>query len=139
LSGIKSINYLSSITLREKLTADNAFDVLFHFKGKVLEVSRSNFFIVKNEILVTPDKDILMGITRESVISLAEPHFTVEERDLHVEELWEADEAFMTGTTKKVLPVVQVGEHRIGSGLPGPVTRKLMTMFLEFENEQAGY
>ncbi len=134
LSFIKSINYLSPISLRNKIQAADAYDVLYHFNGKVREVSRSNFFIVKDTKLITPVTDILLGITRASVIKLAGKYYQVDEREVAVKELWDADEAFMTGTTKKVLPVVRVDEHKIGRGVPGPVTKHLMELYGKFEN-----
>ncbi|MBR9998520.1 MAG: aminotransferase class IV family protein [Cyclobacteriaceae bacterium] len=133
-SQIKSINYLSPILLRKRIEAANAFDVLYHFNDQVLEVSRSNFFIIRDQKVITPDTNVLPGITRSSVIHMAREYCTVEERPLPVDELWQADEAFMTGTTKKVLPVVQVGDHIIGSGSPGPATRKLTELFKNFED-----
>ncbi len=137
LNAIKSINYLTPLALRNKIEADNCFDVLYHFRGNILEISRSNFFIVKDEkTVITPDKDILRGITRATVIDLAGKHYRVEERMVGIEELDRCDEAFMTGTTKRVLPVNQVGDHIIGSGSPGPVTRHLMELFAEFEEQE---
>jgi D-alanine transaminase/branched-chain amino acid aminotransferase len=137
LSQIKSINYISPIAIRNKIQAANAFDVLYYFNDQVLEVSRSNFFIVRDGKIVTPDTDILLGITRASVIELAKKYYKVEERTITAAELWRADEAFMTGTTKKVLPVVQVGDKVIGNGSPGNITRHLMELYREFENKQS--
>jgi D-alanine transaminase/branched-chain amino acid aminotransferase len=137
LSQIKSINYISPIAIRSKIQDANAFDVLYYFNDQVLEVSRSNFFIVRDGRIVTPDSNILLGITRASVIGLAKAHYKVEERTVTAAELWQADEAFMTGTTKKVLPVIQVGEKVIGDGTPGPVTRHLMELYRAFEDDQS--
>lgn len=135
LSHIKSINYLTPISLRSKLADQNAYDVLYHYRGHVLEVSRSNFFIVKNGVIITANEGVLMGITRKSVIELAADHYPVEERPIALEELWAADETFMTGTTKKVLPVTRIDEHVFGHGEPGPVTRDLMQRFRDYENQ----
>jgi branched-chain amino acid aminotransferase len=134
LSQIKSINYISPIAIRGKIKAANAFDVLYYFNEQVLEVSRSNFFIVRDGKIITPDSDILLGITRASVIELAKKNYKVEERVITAAELWQAEEAFITGTTKKVLPVNQVGEKIIGNGNPGPITRHLMELYKDFEN-----
>ena len=134
LSQIKSINYISPISIRGKIKAANAYDVLYYFNDQVLEVSRSNFFIVRDGKIITPDSNILLGITRASVIEMAKKHYKVEERVITAAELWQADEAFMTGTTKKVLPVNQVGEKIIGNGSPGPITRHLMELYKDFEN-----
>ncbi len=136
LSQIKSINYISPIALRSKIQSSQAYDVLYYFNDQVLEVSRSNFFIVRDGKIITPDTNILLGITRASVIEQAKKHYKVEERVITAAELWQADEAFMTGTTKKVLPVNQVGEKIIGNGTPGPITRHLMELYKDFENQQ---
>lgn len=134
LSHIKSINYLTAISIRNTLKKDEAYDVLYHFNGNVLEVSRSNIFIVKDNSIVTPVNKILAGITRSTVITLGKELFTVEERDVPVGELFKADEIFMTGTTKKVLPVNKIDDHWVGKGKPGPVTQKLKSLYRDFEN-----
>lgn len=134
LSHIKSINYLTPISIRKKIEQANAFDVLYHSKGRILEVSRSNIFIVKNNKLITPRENILRGITRATVIRLAKGNFKVEERDIHIEELFQADEVFMTGTTKRILPVRKIDDHIfIKEGL-GKVTGSLKSLYQEFEN-----
>ena len=71
-------------------------------------------------------------MTRETVLKLAKPHFKVEERDLAFGELRQADEAFVTGTTKKMIPVVKVDDITIGKGKPGKNTQKLSLLFREF-------
>jgi branched-subunit amino acid aminotransferase/4-amino-4-deoxychorismate lyase len=134
LSHIKSINYLTPISIRNILKKEKAYDVLYHFNGNVLEVSRSNIFIIKDNRIITPIKNILPGITRSTVINLAKELYTVEEREIHVKEIFEAEEAFITGTTKKVLPVKEIDDHLIGTGKPGPVTRKLKALYSDFEN-----
>lgn len=137
LSHIKSINYLTPISIRNILKKAGAYDVLYHFNGKVLEVSRSNLFIVRDNVVITPAHNILPGITRASVIKLAHEYFKVEERDIPTDELFKADEVFMTGTTKRVLPVQSIDYHRFGNGMPGPVTRKLKALYKDFENSPA--
>ncbi len=134
LSHIKSINYLTPISIRKKTEEANAYDVLYHSQGKILEVSRSNIFIVKNNTVITPRDNILRGITRATVISLAKNIFKVEERDVYIEELYQADEVFMTGTTKRVLPVRKIDDHIFSDGKPGKVTSKLKSLYQEFEN-----
>jgi branched-subunit amino acid aminotransferase/4-amino-4-deoxychorismate lyase len=137
LSHIKSINYLTPISIRNRINKEYAYDVLYYSEDKVLEVSRSNIFIVRNNKIITPLKNILPGITRSTVITLAKELFVVEERELLVQELLTAEEVFMTGTTKKVLPVRQIDDHIIGEGKPGPVTNKLKALYKEFENSIA--
>ncbi|MGK7394751.1 MAG: aminotransferase class IV [Candidatus Cyclobacteriaceae bacterium M3_2C_046] len=132
-SRIKTTNYLSAILLQPKIKAEKAFDVLFHFNREVREVSRSNVFLIKDQKVITPEQHILLGVTRKKVIELASQHYQVEERTISMDEIATADEFFMTGTTKKVLPVVQIDQHRIHEGKPGPVTRHLMKIFADFE------
>jgi len=131
---IKSLNYVTSVKLRHRMENLQAVDVLYHYKNEVFETSRSNFFIVKQGKVITPGENILSGITRDRLIQLCGKKFDVEERSLKYSELKEADEAFITGTTKKVMPIVRIEEQIIGNGWPGKVTRQLMQLFSEFEN-----
>jgi D-alanine transaminase/branched-chain amino acid aminotransferase len=134
LSHIKSINYLTPISIRKRIKKENAYDVLYHSKGHVLEVSRSNIFIVRDNIIVTPSENVLKGITRATVLSLAAENFKIEERDISIEELYQADEVFMTGTTKRVLPVRKIDDHLFINGKSGRVTQTLKSLFQDFEN-----
>jgi branched-subunit amino acid aminotransferase/4-amino-4-deoxychorismate lyase len=133
LSHIKSINYLTPISIRNTIQKAKAYDVLYHSKGNVLEVSRSNIFIVRDGTIITPARNILEGITRSSVLNLAKEYYPVEEREIPVQELLLADEVFMTGTTKRVLPVSTIDDHIFGNGKPGVITNRLKTIYKEFE------
>jgi D-alanine transaminase/branched-chain amino acid aminotransferase len=110
-----------------------ATDLLYHWNGKISELTRSNFFIVDQyDKIVTPSEGILKGINRKHVLELVGNHFEVEERDLFMDELNTAKEAFITGTTKKVMPVVQIDDLVIGDGKPGEITRKLQKLYHEY-------
>ena len=89
--------------------------------------------MVKNGVLATPKSNILHGITRKNVIQIAQE---VEERDITLTEILNADEVFMTATTKRILPVSQIDVTLIRDGLPGPVTRQLMEKFRQLEMEE---
>lgn len=134
-SEVKTINYLTAIKLLPDIKKEGAFDVLYKFQGNLLEVSRSNFFIIRNGCLITPDQQILFGITRKKVLEIAERICPVEMRTVKYEELYQADEAFMTGTTKKVLPVTRVDDITIGNGQVGSLTSKLKEAFKELEEK----
>ncbi|MEI6479171.1 MAG: aminotransferase class IV, partial [bacterium] len=82
--------------------------------------------------LITAKDNVLPGITRRIVLSLAKSHFDIEEREVSVEELKTADEAFVTGANKKVLPVVRIGDIVIGNGDVGEKTRSLGRLFSEY-------
>jgi len=96
-----------------------------------LEATRSNFFIFRGDILVTPRRGILIGITRNVVLELARSKFAVEERPILLEELALADEAFITSSSKEITPVVQIDDLIIGDGKPGRRTYELEQRFIE--------
>ncbi len=125
LPEIKSLNYLTPISLLPTLKAAKADDVLFHYNNLLLESSRSNIFIVKGEKIITPAHFILKGITRQKLIDKAKTIFEVEERPVRMEELWGADEVFITGSSKRVAEVVQVDNHIFSDGKMGVITAKM--------------
>lgn len=128
----KSINYLTGIFLLPMLAEKGADAVLYHDNGWVRESDRSNFFIVTRAgVLVTPREKILAGITRKKVLDLAGPLMATEIREIAVEELKEAEEAFITSTIKGVLPVSSIDNRPVGDGRPGPVSRDLGLRFSE--------
>lgn len=130
----KSINYLTGIRLLGEMKRQGATEILYHDFGTIREAVRSNFFLVtKDNKIVTPGEQILRGITRHNVITLAKQHFEVEERNVNVEELYFAKEAFITSTIKGSMPVVQVGDQIIGDGKPGEVTRTLGALLESYD------
>lgn len=128
---IKSINYLFGYIPR----AGNGevFEALYCPRGEITESTSSNAFMCRGgKILTAPRERVLSGITREIVLLLAKrAGFKVEERCPKVEELASADEFFLTGSVKEILPVVRVGKTRIGKGAPGPVVMHLRKLFAE--------
>jgi branched-chain amino acid aminotransferase len=128
---VKTTNYMHMIRLAQEMKAQNAADLLYYKDGEISELTRSNFFIFKGDTLITPDRNILHGITRRYVMDLATPFFKIEVRPLRMEELADADEAFTTSSTKWVMPIVQIGRQIIGDGLPGKRTMKLWQLFEE--------
>ncbi|KAB7732109.1 aminotransferase IV [Rudanella paleaurantiibacter] len=131
MAEIKSTDYKRVILKALDIRAAGASDLLYHKDGEISELSRSNFFLVKGNTLVTPNRHILRGITRRTVIELAKPDFVVHERPVLLSELQDADEAFTTSSTKRVLPIVQVGDLTIGDGQVGPKSRFLLQRFDE--------
>ncbi len=126
----KTINYLMGIQLMPELRKQGALEPLYHQDGVVSESVRSNIFILNAEgRLVTPDAGILYGITRRRVLELARGEVAIEERNLSLAEVKSAREAFLTGSTKRIMPVVQIDESVLGSGRPGPFTQYMMERF----------
>ncbi|TAK37723.1 MAG: amino acid aminotransferase [Saprospiraceae bacterium] len=131
----KTINYVVGINLLPQMIAAGAEDLLFHFGGFITETTRANFFIVKeNGTIVTAGEGILEGVTRKHALHIARQHYKVEERALALDELQTAKEAFITSTTKRVMPVVRVGGTIIGNGKPGEVSRRLFELLREEED-----
>lgn len=130
---IKSLNYLNNVLARiEANKANTSEAIMLNQNGTIAEGTGDNVFIVKNGKLITPPPTAgaLIGITRETVIALAkEEKVEVVEKEITAHELYNADEAFLTGTAAEVAPLVEVDGKRIGTGKPGPVTRKLIEEF----------
>jgi branched-chain amino acid aminotransferase len=126
LPTIKSIDYKHYMILQGELKSNSAADVLFHKNGEISELSRSNVFIVNGNNLITPDKNILEGITRRTVLELAKNDFEIELRSVGFQETLDAEEVFTTSTTKRVLPISRIDEHIIGNGGIGPKTQFLL-------------
>jgi branched-chain amino acid aminotransferase len=112
LPHVKTIDYLMAIWLQPLIKENNADDVLYHQNGMISECPRSNFFIVTHDnTIVTPSKNILKGVMRSKLMTVASTNFKIEERDISVDELKTAREAFISSTTKTIIPVRQVDEH----------------------------
>lgn len=128
--GAKSINYIPAILARKKADA-NAVEVIYTTDtGHVLEGTTSNLFLVMDGKLITPHLErVLPGITRRTIINAASKEFVIEERDIDIDELYAANEAFITAANKRVVPVSTVDDRTIGDGQPGPVTQRVMALF----------
>lgn len=130
---IKSNNLLNNaLAMQEALRhgADEA--LMMNQAGAIVECSQSNFFIVTAGRLKTAPlgSGLLPGITRDFVIGLARDlGIDTSETDFTPDDVSAADEAFITGTTREVTPVVAVDTHRIGTGAPGPITTRLLMEF----------
>jgi branched-chain amino acid aminotransferase len=135
---IKSLNYLNNILAKiEGLQAGCVEALMLNHRDEVAECTGDNIFLVKSGCLVTPatDAGILEGITRQAVIDLAqEAGMEVREPTIKLDDVYQADECFLTGSAAEVVPVVQVDDCQIGTGTPGPVTCDLMKRFRELVN-----
>jgi branched-chain amino acid aminotransferase len=132
---IKSTNFLNNILAKRESIAAGTFDSLFlNWRDELTECTVSNLFFISGTTLHTPALDcgILDGITRSIVMTLAqEEGLPVQENHYHIADLREADECFLTNTSMEIMPVTRVDSFPIGDGLPGPLTRRLQTRFIE--------
>ena len=129
---IKSTNYLFGLIPLSKSTSGNFESLYITPEGEITEAMSSNFYIcIDGKIVTAPVGKVLKGVTRDIILTLAkEANFKIEERCPLESELARADEAFITGSVKEVLPVVRVGEQKIGNGKPGPVAQHLQKLFI---------
>ncbi len=130
---IKTGNYLNNVLAKmeaEKLGAQDA--IMVNPWGYLTEGTTSNLFFVCEGHILTPSMEcgILSGITREIIIQLAKENgFHIEEGKWPGAELLKADEIFLTGTIKKVMPVSHLDGRPVGTGKPGPITLNLLRLY----------
>lgn len=133
LSQLKSTNYLESILSKQEAKEDEADEAIcLNERGLLAEASMSNIFLVTDGIVRTPGlgSGILPGITRGVVLELAlKLDINAIEQDIRLDELYYAQEAFLTNSLIEVMPLTEVDGKFIGSGKPGPITQKLMSAY----------
>lgn len=132
---IKSNNLLpNAMAMREAMRRGAYEGLMLNYRGEITECTQSNFFIVKQGVVLTPplESGLLAGITRELIIECArETGVALTETVIGMHDLLIADEAFLSSTTRELVPVVRVDRHVLGSGQPGPVTTRLLSAFRE--------
>jgi branched-chain amino acid aminotransferase len=130
---IKSLNYLNNILAKiEGTDAGFVEALMLNHKGEVAECTGDNIFIIKDGLIQTPPTEagILEGLTRNHVIQLAQDAgHQVLESVMVRDDIYTAQECFLTGTAAEVIAVISLDGHTIGNGSPGPITRDLMARF----------
>ena len=127
-------NYTNSIMAKREVTLGGYDEaVLLDTEGYVSEASGENIFIVKNKaIKTTPLTSILQGITRDAVIKVAtDKGWVVLEEKFTRDELYSADEVFLTGTAAEITPIREIDDRMIGEGKPGPFVKDIQKTFFE--------
>jgi len=128
-------NYANAALARVE-ALKNGYDeaIMLNYHGKVTEGSAENIFIVNDGEIFTPplSSGILNGITRDSIIKIARANsIQVTEKDIDREDLFIADEVFMTGTAAEVKSVTEIDDVTVGEGKPGKITRQLQNAFMD--------
>lgn len=139
---VKAVGLLPALLSINALPS-NAVESVFYDEEKrtVRECAASNIFVVKDGVVITPplSKYILPGIERQTVVNIAHANnISLKEEDITIEFLKEADEVFMTSTTKEILPVKKVDDVVI-KNTPGPVTKKLIQLFVQHVEKEIGF
>jgi branched-chain amino acid aminotransferase len=124
---IKSLNYLNLVLAKLEARAAGADEaLLLDIRGRVCEATGCNLFMLRDGRLLTPQDDVLAGITRETIFELAEElGIAAEERALELYDLYTADECLICSTAGGILPATVVDGRRIGVGTPGPMVARL--------------
>ncbi len=134
-------NYVNSVIAKQEAIS-MGFDeaLLLDSEGYLAEGSGENIFIVRNgEIKTPPLTSALEGITRDCVMQIAEDMgMRVNEQRFTRDELYSADEMFLTGTAAEITPVREVDNRKIGNGKPGKVTKKLQEIYFEITRAENG-
>jgi len=126
----KSTNYLAGQFWADEATDARTADILYHNGTTVQETSRGNIFTVKTGKVITPNENILKGVTRSIVLDiLRERKLSYQETEISLEDLMTADEVFLASTNKRIMPIVQIDGQTIGNGQPGAITRQIMDEF----------
>jgi branched-chain amino acid aminotransferase len=127
----KTTNYITMLRNRPLAKAADAFDLLYLDGDVVTEAASASFYIVKDRTIHAPANKVLWGTVGSFLLDLAARTHEIARGDVTLEEALDADEAYLTSTTRGVVPVVRLDDHTIGDGRPGPVTRELMKLFSE--------
>ncbi|MCK4710731.1 MAG: aminotransferase class IV, partial [Gammaproteobacteria bacterium] len=133
---IKSINLLPNVLLKQYAADHEAVESILIRDGHAIEGSASNLFIVKDDIIRTPpvSRHMLGGITREVILKICSDdkivarEIVVTEDDLH-----DADEVWITSSTKEIVPVTTLNQHKVGNGLPGPKWLQLIELYQQYK------
>ena len=133
---IKAIALLPNILLRQQAIDQNAMEAILVRDGEMTEGAASNVFIVKNGVIKTPPKGkrLLPGITRDLVVELAHNHnMPVEETTISEKEFLDADEIWLTSSTKEILPVTQLNGKAVADGKPGKVFNDMYQKYQDYK------
>jgi branched-chain amino acid aminotransferase len=126
----KTLNYISAIMALQQAKQSGAVEALYvNQQSHVLEGTTTNLFIFREDKLITPNDNILKGITRDAVLELAQNRFDIVEEPIYYSELSNVDEAFITSTNKEIVPITQIDDLPIANGKPGKNTKLIMQLF----------
>lgn len=133
---VKSVSLLGNCLLKQMAVDAGVAETLLFRDGKLTEASSCNVFVVKNGVLLAPPKNNLMlpGITYDVVLEIAQAReFEFEVREVSEAETRDADEIWITSSTKEVLAVTSLDDRPVGSGKPGPLFQRMHALYQEFK------
>lgn len=136
---LKSTNFIStSERERVQISRSNIFEALIVRNGSILEGMTSNFFYVMDDKLGTARQNVLLGITRRTVLRVARGSgLEIIYRSLKRKRIPTISEAFLTSSSRGIVPIVQIDDMQLGEGTPGPVTKYLMNGYQTYVEQHA--
>ncbi len=136
LAEVKTTDYLMAIHLQPWMKSQGADDILYYNNESVCECPRSNIFMVTyDNIIVTPARNMLKGITRKNIIQVAATqNWKLEQRDISLEEMKTAKEVFISSSTKRIIPVKGLDEQNFSLNLDNSISAQIFNHLLALEN-----
>ena len=135
---IKSTSLVANVMLKQQAADANVEDAILIKNGIVTEGTASNVFIVKDGVVVTPptSRQLLPGITRDLVIEIAKNNtIMVEQREIREAELYDADEIWMTSSTREIAPVINLNGEVVSSGVAGSMWKNMMDLYQQYKQQ----
>lgn len=135
---VKAITLLANVLARQQAIDDNAVEAIFVRDGQVIEGAASNVFVIKQRALYTPPKgpQLLPGVTRDLILELASTHnIPFHENNFGRDALYGADEVWITNSVREIVPITKVDNRVIGTGKPGPIWSRMLTLFQDYKHQ----
>lgn len=136
LCNIKTTALLANVLFRQQAKDEQAMEAILIRDGLATEGAASNLFVVSDGVLVTPPKSrfLLPGVTRDLVLELADNGAApCQQRDIPEQELMDAEEIWLTSSTKEIMPVTRLNDRPVGDGKPGALFRKMSEIYSEYK------
>jgi len=133
---IKSTSLVANVMLKQQAAEAGVEDAILIKDGHVTEGTASNVFVIKEGVLITPPtgRQLLPGITRDLVIEIAENNaIVVERREIKQAELYNADEIWMTSSTREIAPVIKLNDKAVGAGVAGNAWKHMMDLYQQYK------
>lgn len=127
----KTTNYVTKLLCQDRVSQSGAMDLLYHDGTHITEAASASFYIVRGGSILVPERDVLWGTVGQLVLDAVRDRIPVVVRDVALDEVFSADEAFLTSTTRGILPITRVDDRTIADGRPGPITRELMGVYAD--------
>ena len=127
---LKRTSFIRETALERTRIGTGIFELLLTDKGRILEGMTSNFFYVRDGVLCTAGRGVLIGVTRQTVIALAKREgidFCL--KALRINEMSSISEAFITSSSRGIVPVVTIDTHEVGAGTVGEITKRVMRLY----------